>query len=352
MAIMKQLDRLKHIYAALNHSPQTIGSLQDNFKNLGISVSSRQLYRDINDVSIYFLKADERLEQRNLEYNRKVWLINKHTDATPIDNYDIDTYLLGKATIPIGIARGRAASLSKIQSLLASHLSNSKIEHANWDSNSLLSTNFYEIPYDKDFQLKLNQFIWASSNRRVIEIISYEGDSVSLYKSLEFPFSFNPIKIIYHRGCFFVAGTIVLTKQCLVLDIYQIFNHKLTNDKFPIKPNLSIVEKNLKNRFGLNNNVDDKVYTIILEFNPTTAKYIQNFFWHHSQIFEEFPGGNWQLTLTCGINRELLGWIYQWMADVKILAPDNLKDLYAQQLKLIKKAQHSDIFYSNITQPK
>ena len=94
------------------------------------------------------------------------------------------------------------------------------------------------------------------------------------------------------------------------------------------------------------------VYTIVLEFNACTGTYIKNFFWHHSQQFEELPGGNWKLTLKCGLNRELLGWIYQWMADVKILSPMALIDVYSQQLKLIKKAQHSRLSYSNITQPK
>ncbi len=350
---MKQLDRLKYIYASLSLSPQTIESLHLVLKNLGGSVSNRQLYRDIKDVGIYFLKEDEHLEQRSLEFNRKVWLINKHTDATAITNFDIDTYMLGKATIPIGIAKGREESLVKIQSILSNHLNNSKIEHnANWDGNLLLSTNFYEVPYGKEFQLILNEFIWASANRRSLEIISYQGDSVSLYKSLRFPFKFNPLKIIYHRGCFFVAGVIPATKQCLVLDLNQVMGYKLTNDKFPVKQSQSLIESNLKNRFGISNNIDEKVYTVVLEFNAFTGKYVQNFFWHHSQQFEELPGGNWKLTLKCGLNRELLGWIYQWMADVKIISPAALIAIYSQQLKLIKKAQHSDSFYSNITQPK
>ncbi|MEJ5963040.1 helix-turn-helix transcriptional regulator [Pedobacter immunditicola] len=341
--MMKQLDRLKYIYLELNVAPQTIESLQGSLKSLAISVSKRQLYRDLNDVGIYFLKDSERLEQRNLEHNRKVWLINKYTDATPIDNFDIDTYLLGKATLPIGISKGRLASIQKIQSLLASHLSNSKIEHnANWDGNTLMGTNFHEITYGEDFQVKLNEFIWASSNRRSMEIISYGGDSISLNQLLQFPFKFNPVKIIYHRGCFFVAGTIAATRQCIVFDIYQILSHRLTNDKFPVKEHLAIVEDNLENRFGLTNNSDEKNYMVVLEFNAVRGNYIRHFFWHHSQKFEELPGGDWKLTLRCGINRELLGWIYQWMADVKILEPRLLKDIYAQQLKLIRKAQQHD----------
>ena len=350
---MKQLDRLKHIYIALSAVPQTIESLQRSLRDVNVSVSSRQLYRDLDDVGNYFLKDNEQLEQRSLESNRKVWLINKHTDAVPITNYDIDTYLLGKAIIPIGMVTGRAESLKKIQALLGSHLSNSKVEHnANWDGNSISSTHFYEIPYGKEFQFNLNEIIWAASNRRSMEIFSYEGDSVSLYKSLQLPFKFNPIKLIYHRGCFFVAGTIAATKQCLVLDTFQISVYKLSNDKFPVKSNLAIVESHLKKRFGISHNVDEKTYLINLEFTSMTGKYIKTFFWHHTQKFEELPSGNWRLTLNCGINRELLGWIYQWMGDVKIIGPSILKNYYLEQLDLIRKALEGDITYSNITQPK
>jgi hypothetical protein len=352
MAIMKQLDRLKYIYKALSVTPQTVESLQNSLEGLDVSVSTRQLYRDLNDVSLYFLKDDEQLAQKSMEFNRKVWFINKQTDAAALSNYDIDTYLIAKAATPIGLHLGRGESLQKIRTLLSNHLSNSKIEYnANWDGNTFSSTHFYEIPYGPQFKATLNEIIWATSNRRSIEILSYDGDSVSLFKSLKFPFKFNPVKFIYHRGGFFVAGLIASTNQCLVLDTFQIRTYKLSNDTFPVKKNLGIVDKNLGNRFGITQNMDEQTYQIILEFNAVTGTYVQTFFWHHTQKFEELESGNLQLTLNCGINRELLGWIYQWMGDVKIVAPPKLNDLYAEQLLLIQKARHSDLTYSNNTQP-
>lgn len=353
MASVKQLDRLKHIYNALNGTPQTIESLQQNLISIGITISSRQLYRDLDDVGLYLLRDGERLEQRTLEFNRKLWLINKNTDAEAINNYDIDTYLIGKAVVPIGLLKGRRESLQRIQNLLANHLNNSKIENnANWDSNSLTSTHFNEVPYNKDFQVKLDEILWATSNRRSMEVLSYRGDSVSLYKSITFPFVFNPLKFIYHRGSFFVAGIIASTKQCLVLDAFQISEYKLSNNNFPVKKQLLDLERNLSNRFGLSHNMDEKVYRIILQFAFITGQYIQTVHWHHSQKFEKSQNGNWKVSLTCGINRELLGWIFHWMGNVKIIEPSILKDYYEEQLKLIHKAHDGEnINYSNITQP-
>ncbi|WP_432714677.1 helix-turn-helix transcriptional regulator [Pedobacter sp.] len=349
---MKQLDRLKHIYNALSVTPQTIESLQHSFKKLAVEISNRQLYRDIADVGAYFLKDGEILEEKSTEYNRKIWLLNRQTNAAAISNTDIDTFLIVRAIIPLAVAVGREESILKIESLMSSHLSNSKIENnANWHVNSIENTHFYEAYYGEAYQTCLNEMIWSASNRRSMEITAYDGDSVSLYKSIKFPLLFNPLKIIYHRGSFYVAGLIDSTKQCLVLDTHQIISYKLSNDTFPVKQNLLLLENNLKNRFGISQNIDDQVYMIVLEFSSTTGKYIHNLHWHHTQQFQELPDGNWQLTLTCGINRELMGWIYQWIDNVKIHQPEILKDYYLQHFNRIDDNQQGVLTYSNLTQP-
>ncbi|MBG6234428.1 hypothetical protein IWX76_000983 [Pedobacter sp. CAN_A7] len=350
---MKQLDRLKYIYLSLNTAPQTMESIQANLMELGVKISSRQIYRDLADVSTYFLRGEERLEQRSLEFNRKVWLINKHIEADPITNYDINTYLISRITMPIGLTRGREESLQKLQTLISNNLNNSKLENnASWIGNSITSSNFNEFPYAENFHGTLDEILWATSNRRSIEVISYLGDSVSLYKSLKFPFIFNPIKLIYHRGSFFVAGLIDATQQCVVLDSYQIEQYKLTNNLFPVKSALKVVENNLKNRFGVTQNIDEQVYQVILEVASTTAKFLRNVFWHHSQQFVELPHGNWQLTLTCGINRELIGWIFQWMGNVKIIQPEILRTFFSAQLQVLENTHQKPEFnYSNPLQP-
>ncbi|MET4080671.1 putative DNA-binding transcriptional regulator YafY [Pedobacter sp. UYP30] len=38
------------------------------------------------------------------------------------------------------------------------------------------------------------------------------------------------------------------------------------------------------------------------------------------------------MKMECGINLELVGWLFQWMGNVKIVEPTILKDLYQQQL--------------------
>lgn len=350
---MKQLERLKQIYLMLSHDPQTIESIQSALKAQGVKVSNRQLYRDLDDVGMYFLRQDERLDQRYQEFNRKIYVINKDSQVQAIDDYDIDTYLISRLVVPAGIKVGRKHSLSKFKTIFAGHLNNSKVEYnSNWDGISMLNTHFNEIPFDEQFQVRLNEVLWSVANHRSIEITSYDGDSVSLYRSLTIPFIFQPLKILYHRGSFFVAGLIASSGRCLVLDLFQVTGYKLSNQSFPFKKQLPVVEQNLNGRFGITQNINEEVYDVILEFSSITGGYVMAHIWHHSQRQEMTKNGNLRVFFKCGINRELLGWIYMWMGNVKIIQPQILKDYYCEQFKLIQEAYNSDyLAYNNISQP-
>jgi len=50
--------------------------------------------------------------------------------------------------------------------------------------------------------------------------------------------------------------------------------------------------------------------------------------WHESQKIIRLANKNYQITMRCGINRELGGWIFQWMNNVKIIQPLELIELY------------------------
>ena len=350
---MKQTERLKHIYLQLNELPQTIESLHKYFSDLKIAVSKRQLYRDLADVKDSLLRSGETLEQRTGDFNRMNLSINRGTLAQKITDYDIDTYLIGRATIPKSLSNGRKDSLQKILSLLSDNLSNSRIEqNGNWDASSLANTHFYEVPYDEAFQKRLDKILWATANHRSITIQECTGDSVSLYKSTNFPFVYHPLKIIYHRGSFFVAGWVPSSKHFLTLDIYQITEFKVRNETFAFKKQRKQIEEDLNKRFGITQNIDDQIHQIVLEFSSGTGKFVEQHVWHQSQVRKHLPNGNLEFSLTCGINRELLGWIFQWMGNVKIIKPEILKIYYNEQLRKMSDLQNgAELTYSNIFQP-
>jgi len=350
---MKQLERLKLIYGLLSHSPQTIDSLQHALQAMGTVVSNRQLYRDLDDVGNYFLRAEERLELKNQEFNKKLYVINRNNGAELINNYDIDSYLLNRLVIPAGIASSRKSSLDKFRNIFASHLNSSKVENnGSWDGLSMLNTHFNEIVFDQQFHDKFNQILWSVSNHRSIEVIACSGDSVSIYKSLTFPFHFMPMKIIYHRGSFFVGGMVEGSKKCLVLDLFQLSDFKLSNQSFPFKKEMLVLDKNLQGRFGVSQNIDEEIYEVILDFASVTGAFVQAHTWHHSQRFETLQNGNIRMYLNCGINRELIGWVYMWMGNVKIVSPEILKAHHHKHMHSILEVYKSDeVTYKDLLQP-
>lgn len=348
MSTMKQLERLKHIYKLLSHAPQTIESLQTALQALGAVVSNRQLYRDLEDVGNYFLRDEERLELKSQEFNKKLYVIDRHNGAGTINNYDIDTYLINKLVIPAGVTIGRKSSLDKFRDIFANHLNSSKVENnTSWDGLSMLNTHFNEIIFDTQAQDKFNQLLWSVSNHRSIEIVACKGDSVSMYRSLIFPFVFHPMKIIYHRGSFFIAGIIESSKKCLVLDLYQITSFKLSNQTFAFKREMALVDKNLLGRFGVSQNINDKLYDVLVEFASQTGEFVRAHIWHHSQQFETLANGNVRMSLKCGINRELLGWLHMFMANVKILEPALLKQYHQEQIDAMIKTEQTNVLVYN-----
>jgi hypothetical protein len=50
---------------------------------------------------------------------------------------------------------------------------------------------------------------------------------------------------------------------------------------------------------------------------------MKNHHWHATQKFPK-KNGNTLMYLECGINRELLGWLFQWMYNIRVVEPEIL----------------------------
>jgi hypothetical protein len=85
--------------------------------------------------------------------------------------------------------------------------------------------------------------------------------------------------------------------------------------------------------FGISDPVNNEVYHIKLEFTKGFAESFKNFFWHHSQQWEQLPGGNYMLHLHCSIGRELIGFIAIGLDKMKIHQPQVLKNLFTKKLR-------------------
>ena len=106
---------------------------------------------------------------------------------------------------------------------------------------------------------------------------------------------------------------------------------------FNSKRLLKLLEKETQKRFGITGNLNDEIYDIEIEFSELTGTFVQNQHWHQTQIFQKLDSGNVLMKITCGINRELVGWIFQWMSNAKVLKPNILANMVAD--KLVETAQ-------------
>ena len=75
------------------------------------------------------------------------------------------------------------------------------------------------------------------------------------------------------------------------------------------------------------------MYDIEVEFSEMTGFFMKHIFWHRTQKFKRLKNGNHLLSMKCGINRELVGWIFQWMSNAKVIKPQILKDAVRNKLE-------------------
>ena len=99
----------------------------------------------------------------------------------------------------------------------------------------------------------------------------------------------------------------------------------------------------------MSKNINSKTYSIKIEISSVLAGFIKSHNWHKSQKFYE-KNGNTLMILNCGINREMLGWLFQWMYNIRVIEPMILKEYYEKTIKEIQNNSVSKIplVYRNI----
>ncbi|GAB2597822.1 helix-turn-helix transcriptional regulator [Spirosoma areae] len=322
--------RINTIILLLQQGPQTIKSITSYFNG---TVSPRQIRSTID--AIKGLGYDNENFEKTGAANRKTWQIKQNL-------YQVNTYRLVRGTLPQVFALKRQQVLEKL---------------TNWSAGEstpvIESTHFYETEAHNPLDEGLEKVIQAIDSRTKLIISSLKGDATSIYELIQFPLIVLPVRTIYHRGCFYLAAVADTTQQILTFQIDQL-TFEETTETFERSALTEMVEANLSNRFGVTQNIDDEIYKIELRFSSVTGKFVSEQFWHQSQQAEQI-GDNWYITFHCGINRELVGWLFQWMSNVKISGPLKLTELYNEQLarmlNMTNRPPNEPLEYSNTFTP-
>lgn len=293
----------------LKKKPQTIQSITSHFRG---KLTPRQIRSTI--TAIKSLGYDQERFETTGPANRKTWYI-RQTDE---DRYG--KWLI-RGVLPQVFSAKRQDLLYKLNSWLTP-VEDPLIE----------STHFYETVAHDQLDNQLKTIIQAIDDGQMIRITAMSGDATSVASLVQLPLSVMPIRIIYHRGCFYIAAVIANAEQ----DIRTFQIDQLTFkpvDAFFSRPDfLGYVDKNLRTRFGISENIDDTVYDIKLRFSSGTGAFIDKQFWTENMVCRE-DGDGWLVEFQSGINRELVGWVFQWMSNVRVIGPPRLKELYDEQLR-------------------
>ena len=310
---MKQLDRLKLIYNILKKNQLSINEILNQLTEEKSLVSRRQIERDLINVKKYILNENEELNS-------------------------------------IKIKR-----LKYFQIQLKSKLINSNY---NKDQKRIITkSNFYNSNKSLQFYKILDQLNIAINDHKLIliEELKYDftGDN---HKQNIIIIEFAPVKIIKHRGTFYIIGFNVKNlMELLAYDLDQLVHIVVRKERFDYELLSRRAETELDKRFGITKNINQEIYDIHLEFTSSLGIFIKKFHWHSTQKFHQKSNNETLvMNLRCGINRELLGWICQWMYNVRIVSPTLLQDYYQKTLSQMQStiSQNQPFVYKNIFEPK
>lgn len=343
---MTQLERIHFIYTLLEEAPQTINQIHEQLAQKNVDLGARQLYLDLSQIEKYYLRKGEQLLCSSGQFNRKTYRLVKPSDEIGLTARDITTFQLARSASPRILQQNRKESMNKFRSVYKEFIKMNSTFYSFMSEEQNTRSFFYESAYDSAYDDKLDDIIWSIANYTILTIKEIGGDATSIPKKLRFPIAFKPLLLIFHRGTHFVAGYESERSIFLTIDISKIRDYSLTKRTFAFKKLVASSRADMQKRFGVTQNIDDKLYKIELEFASQTGEFVSHYFWHSSQQFRMLDNGNWLMSMECGINRELLGWIFQWMSNVRIRKPKILSNLYMEQLTKINASYDEDKIFS------
>lgn len=329
-------ERLMKIYGRLKRGPVTIEVIKNWAAKNDLKFSERTFYRDLKSLENSVLLEGEKIEVQIGEKNKKTWRIEYDSNKEKLNEFDINSYILLKNFVPLPVTVSRKKSLENIESIFYQTQSKSRFINFMAEADQQIkSSKFYETA-DSDAYLKiLDDLIWAVQNQREVELKKFVHDYTSVPKSVKYPLIFLPMQLLYHRGVVHIAGFIKENQKLVVLALEQIVQYKLTNISFNSKKLLKILDEEMVKRFGISENINEEVYDVEIEFTEFTGTFVKHHFWHSNQKFEQQKNGNYLMKMNCGINRELVGWIFQWMSNVRVIKPPLLQELVLAKYKEI-----------------
>ena len=246
--------------------------------------------------------------------------------------------------MPLPLVKSRKETFVRIENLFYKSYSKSNFEDFSVFADRQISNSyFYELLSLDGYQKILNDAIWSIQNKREMRLVEVGYDYTSIPQTVAYPIDFLPLQILYHRGVIHLSGIVKGKNKILAIALNQLKKYSLTNNMFDNRDLLAALRREMDNRFGITDNMNNEIYDIEIEFSELTGEFVKHHFWHHSQNFLKLSNGNYVMTLRCGINRELVGWIFQWMSNARVIKPESLQELVKEKHREILDNYGSDM---------
>ena len=302
MTHQTKTNRLRLVYTTLKTRPFSLDELTELYVASGYLKSRRQIQRDLKEVALFFQEKES-----------------------------IKTFYVLKEKY--------------------FHIQSSQVSIDATNESLALHHTGFNLPKSKPIENSNRAIIQeAISKNNLILIRNLKNDETGdNFSFITKKIQIIPVTLVFHRNNYYVGGYNVTQNRVVFYGVRQMEGVTILPETCKTDDYSNLVSKELASRFGVTKNINSNIYTIQIEISNVLSEFIQNHTWHHSQQFEK-KKGKILLTLTCGINRELLGWLLQWMYNIKIIEPKILRTYYERTIKEVLAVHDAkkSLVYKNI----
>ena len=189
-----------------------------------------------------------------------------------------------------------------------------------------LSEHVGVLPEDR---VRIDPEVWAKLagyvERREAIRATYQtfGGRVSEYE-------LHPYHLLAYHGNWYVLGLNAAKTQIEAFAMSRFRQIESTGQSFT-RPDGFSPETYARAAFGIVGG--EEPIKVRLLFEPELAVYITERQWHPSQVFRTRQDGRVEMRMETTGRKELVRWVLSWMPDVKVLAPQSLRDRIAEKLR-------------------
>jgi predicted DNA-binding transcriptional regulator YafY len=189
-----------------------------------------------------------------------------------------------------------------------------------------LSEHVDVLPEDR---VRIDPELWG----RMVGFIERRESIRARYQTFdgrESEYRLHPYHLLAYHGNWYLLAQNVEKNRMATFALSRFREVEGTGESFQRTPDFD-TKAYAREAFGITRG--EKTLRVRLLFEPKLAVYIMERDWHTSQTFKKRPDGRVEMRLETSGRQELIRWVLSWMPDVRVLAPNSLKDRIEEKLR-------------------